>query len=457
MVRWRWRGARWKVAAVLLVLAAVGALRLLTAPDRNLSPATYVIVLLNAILMVGLAVNFTALQDQPRVILRHLRGWIRGNPAELRPALEQALSGAARELRCPRLVLLWSESNSQALGIAEWADGALRTWTHPEEEFTPWVATELHTRNFLSWDEPSAEARVLYAGDVRLHEWRGQHTNAELVSRFRMHNVMSLRVGGEQFKGRLFALDNSTFTADDLTLGRAVAHRLTDVLGQVFLARKAQLAMTVNELSRFSRDVHDGVLQTLTATELELRRVELLVEMHPAEAALRLKEAQQHLSDEQRRLRFYVTGLRTSPLWLEERGVGLSAYLQDMTRRARAVWDLNVISSVDGVDQTLSSVELREMYRVIQEALANAARHGGASEVKLTVTGNDGRVLIVIEDNGRGFPFHGRYDHEALASMRLGPMTLRERVNELGGTLAIESNAEGARLEIEIPHSLKGA
>ena len=60
-------------------------------------------------------------------------------------------------------------------------------------------------------------------------------------------------------------------------------------------------------------------------------------------------------------------------------------------------------------------------------------------------------IAIVIADNGRGFPFRGRYSHVALKASRLAPVTLGERVDALQGTLTIDSSDRGARIEIVVP------
>ena len=60
-------------------------------------------------------------------------------------------------------------------------------------------------------------------------------------------------------------------------------------------------------------------------------------------------------------------------------------------------------------------------------------------------------VRIVVSDDGRGFPFVGRYDHTMLVDQDIGPASLRERAAELGGRIAIESSASGARVEIDLP------
>jgi signal transduction histidine kinase len=56
-----------------------------------------------------------------------------------------------------------------------------------------------------------------------------------------------------------------------------------------------------------------------------------------------------------------------------------------------------------------------------------------------------------VTDNGRGFPFQGEYDHATLTALQLGPVMLKERVESIGGTLAIHSTPAGARLDIKLP------
>ena len=57
---------------------------------------------------------------------------------------------------------------------------------------------------------------------------------------------------------------------------------------------------------------------------------------------------------------------------------------------------------------------------------------------------------------GHGFPFRGRYDHAALAEARLGPASLRDRAASLGGTLTIDSEGSGSRVEIALPLAADG-
>jgi signal transduction histidine kinase len=83
-------------------------------------------------------------------------------------------------------------------------------------------------------------------------------------------------------------------------------------------------------------------------------------------------------------------------------------------------------------------------------AIINAARHSGASTVRLEAASQDGSITAVVADNGRGFPFKGRYDLAALRARRLGPATLKERVAKLGGSLIVDSTAHGSQVRISL-------
>jgi signal transduction histidine kinase len=71
--------------------------------------------------------------------------------------------------------------------------------------------------------------------------------------------------------------------------------------------------------------------------------------------------------------------------------------------------------------------------------------------VRVTLATADSRLHLAVEDDGRGFPFHGRRDGEELAATQEGPASLRERVASLGGRLVVDSSERGARVEIDVP------
>ncbi|PYR89160.1 MAG: hypothetical protein DMF84_25700 [Acidobacteria bacterium] len=89
---------------------------------------------------------------------------------------------------------------------------------------------------------------------------------------------------------------------------------------------------------------------------------------------------------------------------------------------------------------------------MVREAAINALKHAHPSRIAVDVQPHGADALrLVVTDDGRGFPFRGRLEHDALVSSNAGPLSLRERVAAAGGRLAIESAPTGSRVEIILP------
>src|SRR5256885_14507483 len=130
--------------------------------------------------------------------------------------------------------------------------------------------------------------------------------------------------------------------------------------------------------------------------------------------------------------------------------MSLDERLRGRVRRFESVWGLQVDLLLEARGAGIADGLAYEICHIVQEALVNAARHAGASQVRVAVRGEDGRVRITVADNGHGFAFQGHYEHSRLTSLQLGPVLLKQRVESLGGMLEIDSTNDGAHLEIEI-------
>jgi signal transduction histidine kinase len=87
------------------------------------------------------------------------------------------------------------------------------------------------------------------------------------------------------------------------------------------------------------------------------------------------------------------------------------------------------------------------LYRIVQEALTNAARHGHADQIGVLLFKRDGRVQAIVENNGRGFdPGEARR-----AERSVGIHGMAERAELLGGQFNLESNDEGTTVYVELP------
>ena len=73
----------------------------------------------------------------------------------------------------------------------------------------------------------------------------------------------------------------------------------------------------------------------------------------------------------------------------------------------------------------------------MQEALSNVRKHSGARNVLVSLNSQNGNWVLVVDDDGRGFPFSGRFSHSELDAARRGPLVIKERVHSLGGQLTV--------------------
>jgi signal transduction histidine kinase len=207
------------------------------------------------------------------------------------------------------------------------------------------------------------------------------------------------------------------------------------------------IAATEDERKRVARELHDGTGQSLTsliaglsAIEAEIgedARVERLAELR-ALAAHTLGE----VHDLSRTLR---------PAALDDLGLmaALGKHCETLAHRFDLVVDCQAVG-FEGRPRLPGEVELAA-YRIVQEALTNAVRHGQARTVNVLVQRKATAMLVVIEDDGTGFAADG-WRERSLEGGHLGLVGIEERAALLGGSLRVESApGSGTSLFVEIP------
>lgn len=349
-----------------------------------------------------------------------------------------------------RLILAWEESDEPWLHLA-WRQGQEFRWVRESPtKFEPVLAPELEDCTFLCRDIEGQETR-LYALDAgRVSEKRLRPLHPALISRFSIRRVLGVPVQGATFEGVLLILDNPRMRLEDMYIGKLLGEFIANRLDLHYLLEREAESAVSEERIRLSRDLHDGVLQSLTGASLQIEAVRRLVDVDPERAVERLGEIQQILASDQRELRAFIRHLRPSAS-KHASDVRLRTRLSDLKNRFRRQWGLEVEIDTSGLGLTVLHGLRNEIYSVINEAVANAAKHAAASRVSIEVTSERDQVRIIVVDDGKGFPFKGRYSLEELDRDRLGPVTLKERIASLGGGLVLDSTDEGSRLEISVP------
>lgn len=463
-LRWQGRGVLWTALAAIVAFNAMGwyAARVMADPafelNRFMIRTVYLVVIASLLAYVGFY------QRRRSAELVRLATWPRAAHQDPAHGLKELLASAAHILNTRRALLVWEEREEPWLHLTLWSPDGLQSWREPPESFQPLIAEPLAESSFLCQDAGADPPVVLHQSSGHWRQWHGPLLNGELRSRFAIRSVLGIPLRGERFQGHLLALDKPWMTADDLVLGEVVARQTAASLELFFVSEQLRQSVALEERVRLARDLHDGLLQSLTGAALKLHTTQRLMQSAPDTARKTLDEIEQLIADEQRDLRLLVEDLKPDPFFAAgaagsdeaARPAGkarFEASLKELAERVESVWGegLSVRVQVGEVDLELPHALASQVYRVIREALVNAARHAEAKEVSVQVSVTNGRVRIIVVDNGHGFPFQGAYDHAALVSRHLGPISLRERVTSLGGTLAIDSSPTGARLEILLP------
>ncbi|MDQ2853490.1 MAG: sensor histidine kinase [Chloroflexota bacterium] len=216
----------------------------------------------------------------------------------------------------------------------------------------------------------------------------------------------------------------------------ATAHRYASLFRQ---ASERLLTVEEDERRRIALELHDGVGQVLTALTLTLDAATgapgpraKTRSVHSARLLANTALAEvRHLAH------------RMRPARLEERG--LAAAIRDLAGQSGFPVRVHGDHELDPTP-ALEPTATVGVYRIIQEALANAARHSGAPVAHVWIRSLDGRLSVVVADEGRGF------DPGAAVDPGIGLAGMYERAELLGGRLSIQSApGSGTRVTLDLP------
>ncbi len=238
--------------------------------------------------------------------------------------------------------------------------------------------------------------------------------------------------------------------------GRALGMVITDLseqkrvqaaeIKQTEATRRLLLEHTLSaqeeERRRIARELHDEAGQLLTALLVGLRTMEDARKLADVKIqGHRLREITAQAIDEVGRL---ARGLHPTVLDDHGLGVALSRYAAEYTKTHGIAVNL-ALGETDSCN--LPSAVQITLYRILQEAMTNVARHSGAKAVSIQFNCSATSVEVAVIDDGRGFDAKA----VAVSSQRLGIQSMRERAAMLGGTLSFAPQRKGTRILVHVP------
>ena len=215
--------------------------------------------------------------------------------------------------------------------------------------------------------------------------------------------------------------------------------RLRQVTRQLFSAQE-------QERQRVSRDLHDEAGQALTALKISLELIKSDFGDQPGELQQRIAEAVSLTEETMEQIRLLARGLRPPELDALGLDAAIESFCRDFSARTQLALDY------DGVDlPTLREGVAISLYRILQEALTNVAKHADARRVRVVLLSEDDTVCLTVQDDGRGFDVHA-VESSSGRQRGNGIVGMRERLKLIGGALELDPKVgEGTRLVARVP------
>ncbi|QKS71866.1 sensor histidine kinase [Paenalkalicoccus suaedae] len=192
--------------------------------------------------------------------------------------------------------------------------------------------------------------------------------------------------------------------------------------------------VVAEERNRLARELHDSVSQQLFAASMLIATAN-----ETQERSEQLELVEKMVNQAQTEMRALLLHLRPAQLKGKRLDEGIQGLIQELEQRVpvRIIAKLENLSLAKGTEDHL--------FRIVQEAMSNTLRHAQATQMELLLMYRENTVILRVTDNGKGF-----VPEETVASY--GLQTMKERAEEVGGTLKVVSVLnQGTKLEVKIP------
>lgn len=338
---------------------------------------------------------------------------------------------ASRVLGGSRLFVLWRDQEDDAGCIAYWADDRLKL-------------VELQDPDFWRRHDLQQAHREDGVGVPSRNEMDFFHLIADLpefaeAARESVHRISAAYFSSVRYRGRVFVINSPRRPDEGSALTEIIATRLGSELERLALTQQMTEAARSEERMRMACDLHDSVLQNLTAARLKLK---LFAEAAESDSKLELAEAGKLILEQQQRIRQFVEENRAAAIPATS---SLEQTLSCFAGLLTGQWNCQIEVSVSPPGLTAPKWMADEIKNLISEAVSNAVRHGHATRLRVSISQTDRCLGLEFIDNGTGAPSEANSPR---------PSSLSARVDKLGGNLTVYQTAPGFGVHIVLPRML---
>ena len=240
----------------------------------------------------------------------------------------------------------------------------------------------------------------------------------------------------------VFMLFISHLTQTSQERGRLIAE-LQAAKDELELAQQQEAELAVlRERERLARDLHDSLGHALVTLSVQLEAIQRLYRVNPEAASDQVEEMKAMTRASMDALRTSIAGLRAPGLRDRSLRPALQALCVDLAQRT----GLEVACQIDPAADHLRPAVAEALWHITQEALTNVEKHAQARSITVSLACQPDAVTLRVADDGVGLPAGA----EARPN-RFGLRGMRERVEGLGGTLALEGGKAGTVVQTRLP------
>lgn len=239
------------------------------------------------------------------------------------------------------------------------------------------------------------------------------------------------------------SVEKNSYRPQELELAQALAQQATLAIQLTRLAEQGRQSAVLEERNRMAQDIHDTLAQTFTGILLQLRVARRIMDQEPQEAWQLIERVSELARGGLAEARRSVWALRAEALESSNWVQALADSLRQMTQ------GLAVQTAVEaqGTPYPLPIDTRMHLFRIGQEALTNALRHGQPGRIQIAIHYERQQVQLQVQDDGQGF----NLDHP-IPSGGFGLIGMQQRAERIGGRLTVTSRpGQGTVVRVQVP------
>jgi signal transduction histidine kinase len=446
-LQWGWRGAATATGIALAAFAVTGLPVYHDLTGFTFDPPRFILRIGTLLSVGGLLVAYGQHQERINNGMLSLFGTPLPAEASEKPPTFECLEFATSVFGLDRAAFVWGDPEEPGLQIDQLSPEGPTTSAWPISAGDPLVGAVSEPFFF----DGRSPAVVSLDPNGRTRRDKSDTPAILLLNAFAGDLALVLPVSASRFSGWIILPAFPSQDREALIIGAVVATQ-AGVSIEAWRSLVAwRDAAAAEERVRMARDLHDGTLQFMAGTAMQL--TSLLRELGPGGTGARdrVQRLLEDLKSEQRQLRVLIDST-SAPARVGQRPADFQEEVQNLAAVLARRWSTDISVHVERpAERELPGSLAFELLQIVREAISNAVRHGKASAVSIDADTDKNAMKLTITDNGVGMPVHGVFNMQDLKTMKVGPRMLQDRVAGLGGELMLESGSNGTTLRITAP------